>query len=236
VVGDSGEPILMKLTSYGHSAFAVEAGGRTLLFDPFITPNALAKSIDIGKLHADYILLSHGHADHVADAAAIAKRTGALLIGNFEVATWFEKQGVERTHGMNHGGAFGFDFGRVKYVSAIHSSSMPDGSYGGNPGGFVVETGEGNFYFSGDTALTSDMKLIGDSTPLKFAVLCIGDNFTMGPADAVKAADFVRCTEIVGVHYDTFPPIRIDHEQAKARFASAGKRLHLLNPGESINF
>ncbi len=226
----------MKLTYYGHSAFSVQTGKHTLLFDPFITPNDLAKDIDINTLAADFILLSHGHVDHVADAATIAKRTGAMIISSFEVCNWMTGQGVQKTHGMNHGGAFKFDFGRAKYVNAIHSSSMPDGSYGGNPGGFVIETAEGNFYYSGDTALTLDMKLIGESTKLKFAVLCIGDNFTMGPEDAVKAADFVNCSEVVGVHFDTFPPIKIDHREALAKFQQAGRRLHLMKPGESIEF
>ncbi len=226
----------MKLTYYGHSAFSVETGGRVLLFDPFITPNELAKNIDINQLRADFILVSHGHIDHVADVAAIANRTGAPVITNFEVANWFNGKGVEKTQPMNHGGSARFDFGRVKYVNAIHSSAMPDGVYGGNPGGFLVETAEGNFYYSGDTALTLDMKLIGESTPLKFAVLCVGDNFTMGPDDAIKAADFVNCKEVVGVHFDTFPPIRINHQEAISKFAAAGKRLHLLKPGESRDF
>jgi L-ascorbate metabolism protein UlaG (beta-lactamase superfamily) len=226
----------MKLTYYGHSCFSVELNGRSLLFDPFITPNELARAIDINKVPADYILISHGHSDHTADALALAKRTGATLIANFEVATWFNQKGVQVTHPMNHGGAYQFDFGRVKYVNAIHSSSMPDGSYGGNPGGFVIESGAGNFYFSGDTALTLDMKLIGESTRLKFAVLCIGDNFTMGAEDAVKAAEFVGCNDVVGVHYDTFPPIRIDHQRAKDTFKAGGKILHLFQPGESHEF
>jgi L-ascorbate metabolism protein UlaG (beta-lactamase superfamily) len=226
----------MKVTYYGHSAFAVQLRKHTLLFDPFITPNELAKNIDVNKIAADFILISHGHVDHVADAAAIAKRIGATIISNFEVAGWFGRQGVQKTHGMNHGGAFRFEFGRVKYVSAIHSSSFPDGTYAGNPGGFVVESEEGNFYFSGDTALTMDMKLIGEATSLKFAALCIGDNFTMGAADAVKAAEFVRCNEVLGVHYDTFPPIRIDHADAIAKFKAAGKTLHLMKPGEEREF
>jgi L-ascorbate metabolism protein UlaG (beta-lactamase superfamily) len=227
----------MKFTYYGHSCFAVETGGATLLFDPFITPNELAKSIDVDAIPADFILLSHGHFDHVADAVQIAKRTGATVIANFEVATWIGKQGVAAVHGMNHGGSFAFDFGRVKYVNAIHSSSLPDGSYGGQPGGFVVKTkSEGNFYFAGDTALTFDMKLIAEEFQLRFAVLPIGDNFTMGAADAARAAAFVGCDEIVGVHYDTFPPIRIDHLAAKAIFSAAGKRLHLLEIGASHDF
>ena len=226
----------MKVTYYGHSCFAVEVNRRTVLFDPFITPNELARSIDVNKVAADFILISHGHQDHLSDAAAIARRTGATLISNFEIVTWFAKQGIQKAHPMNHGGAFAFDFGRVKFVNAVHSSTLPDGASGGNPGGFVVETSEGNFYYSGDTALTMDMKLIGESTRLKFAALCIGDNFTMGIEDAIKAADFVRCAEILGVHYDTFPPIKIDHAAAQEKFKAAGKQLHLLKAGESRQF
>ncbi len=227
----------MKFTSYGHACFAVEIGGSTLLFDPFITPNELAKSIDVDAVPADFILLTHGHADHVADAVRIALRTGATVIANFEVATWIGAQGVARVHAMNHGGGFAFPFGRVKYVNAIHTSSMPDGSYGGQPGGFVVATARGeSFYVAGDTALTMDMKLIAEEFSLRFAVLPIGDNFTMGAADAAKAAGFVGCDDIVGVHYDTFPPIRIDPAAARAEFARAGRRLHLPEVGEMIEF
>jgi L-ascorbate metabolism protein UlaG (beta-lactamase superfamily) len=226
----------MKVTYYGHSCFSTQIGNRTLLFDPFITGNELARHIDVQRVPADFILLSHGHADHVGDAAAIAQRTGATVVSNFEISVWFGQQGVTRTHPMNHGGSWQFDFGRVKFVNAIHSSSMPDGAYGGNPGGFVVETPEGNFYYSGDTALTTDMKLIGETTRLKFAVLCIGDNFTMGVADAIKAADYVGCSEVLGVHYDTFPPIKIDHARAVERFGVANKRLHLLRPGDTEDF
>ncbi len=166
----------------------------------------------------------------------IAKRTNALVIANFEVGEWLLRQGIPRVHHLNQGGGYAFDFGRAKFVNAIHSSTMPDGSNGGNPGGFVIESTDGNFYFSGDTALTLDMKLIGESTQLKFAALCIGDNFTMGPDDAIKAADFVRCKEILGVHYDTFPPIKIDHAAAQAKFKAAGKHLHLLSIGGTLDF
>jgi L-ascorbate metabolism protein UlaG (beta-lactamase superfamily) len=226
----------VKVTYYGHACFSVQVKNRTLLFDPFISGNPLAKAIDAKKVPADFILVSHGHGDHVGDAVEIAKRTNALVIANFEVATWLNQQGAPRVHPLNHGGGFPFDFGRAKFVNAIHSSTMPDGTFGGNPGGFVVESAEGNFYYSGDTALTLDMKLIGESTKLKFAVLCIGDNFTMGPDDAVKAAEFVRCHEILGVHYDTFPPIKIDHAAAKEKFKTAGKILHLLLPGQTRDF
>jgi len=226
----------MKVTYYGHACFSVVVGGKTLLFDPFISGNPLAKAIDVKSVPADFILVSHGHDDHVDDAVAIAKRTKALVIANFEVANWLEQQGAPRVHALNHGGGFQFDFGRAKFVNAVHSSTMPDGANGGNAGGFLIETTEGNFYYSGDTALTLDMKLIGESTRLKFAVLCIGDNFTMGADDAVKAAEFVRCNEILGVHYDTFPPIKIDHAAAREKFKAAGRTLHLLRPGETHDF
>lgn len=226
----------MKLTFYGHACFSVQLQNRTLLFDPFITPNEQAKAIDINKIRADYILVTHGHGDHIADAVAIAKRTGAMIISNYEVANWLAKQGAPKTHPLNHGGSMKLDFGSVKFVNAIHSSGLPDGTYGGNPGGFVVESSEGNFYYSGDTALTMDMKLIGESKKLKFAALCIGDNFTMGPDDALKAAEFIGCDEILGVHFDTFPPIKIDHRAAMEIFSGKGKRLHLLKPGESHDF
>ena len=226
----------MKVTYYGHSCFAAQVANKTLLFDPFITGNELAKAIDVDKVPADYILISHGHADHMADAAGIAKRTGATIVSNYEVTEWFGKQGLTRTHPLNHGGGWRFDFGRVKFVNAVHSSSLPDGTYGGNPGGFVVESDEGNFYYSGDTALTLDMKLIGESTPLRFAALCIGDNFTMGIDDAIKAAQYVRCSEVLGLHYNTFPPIQIDPPAAVERFDAAHQHLHLLLPGESHNF
>jgi L-ascorbate metabolism protein UlaG (beta-lactamase superfamily) len=226
----------MKVTYYGHSCFAVQTSNRNLLFDPFITGNELARNVDPNKIEADFILISHGHADHMADAAVIAKRTGATIISNFELTVWFGKQGLPKSHPLNHGGGHQFDFGRVKFVNAIHSSSLPDGTYGGNPGGFVVETGQGNFYYSGDTALTMDMRLIAESTKLTFAALCLGDNFTMNVDDAVKASDFIGCDDILGLHYDTFPPIKIDHRAAIEKFKAARKRLHLLAPGHSREF
>jgi L-ascorbate metabolism protein UlaG (beta-lactamase superfamily) len=226
----------MKVTYFGHACFAVEIGVHTLLFDPFITPNPQAAAIDFNSIRADFILVSHGHADHLADAVALSKRTGATIIASYEVASWLGKNGAAKTHPLNHGGPCRFDFGRARFVNAIHSSGLPDGSYGGNPGGFVVESAHGNFYYSGDTALTMDMKLIGESTRLTFAALCLGGNFTMDVADAVKAAGFIQCDHILGVHYDTFPPIQIDHHEAVNLFAAAGKKLHLLKIGASHAF
>jgi L-ascorbate metabolism protein UlaG (beta-lactamase superfamily) len=146
------------------------------------------------------------------------------------------RAGGRQTHPLNHGGGHRFDFGRVKFVNAIHSSSLPDGTYAGNPGGFVIESHDGNFYYAGDTALTLDMKLIGESTQLKFAALPIGDNFTMGVEDAIKAAAFVNCDQVLALHYNTFPPIQIDSKSALAQFKAAGRELHLLSPGESREF
>jgi L-ascorbate metabolism protein UlaG (beta-lactamase superfamily) len=164
------------------------------------------------------------------------ERTGATVVTNYEVGQWLARKGAAKIHPLNHGGGCVFDFGRVKFVTAVHSSSLPDGSYGGNPGGFVVQSPQGNFYYSGDTALTLDMKLIAESTKLAFAVLCLGGNFTMDAEDAVKAADFIGCSEIVGVHYDTFPPIKIDHDKTKKIFEKAGKKLHLLPIGATRKF
>ena len=227
----------MKITYYGHACFSAKVGGKTLLFDPFISYNELAKGIDINAIEADYILLSHGHQDHVADALAIAKRTGATVIGAYEIVEWYGKQGVEKTHPMNTGGRFHFDFGSVKCVSAIHSSVLPDGSYGANPMGFVIEHAAGAFYYAGDTALTMDMKLIPMTCgKLDLAILPIGDNFTMGIADAVIASDFVECNQVLGVHYDTFGWIKIDHTEAIQQFADKGKTLSLLAIGESKEF
>lgn len=226
----------MKVTYYGHSCFAVEVKGKNLLFDPFISPNELAKNIDVHSIKADFILVSHGHEDHLADASAIAKRTGATIVSNWEVASWFSKQGIEKWHPMNHGGWWNFDFGRVKYVYSTHSSCLPDGSNGGNPGGFIITSDEGNFYYSGDTALTMDMQLIPRWAKLNFALLPVGSNFTMDAEDAIVAADFIQCKKIIGVHYDTFGFIKINHEEAISKFKKAGKELFLMKIGESRNF
>lgn len=227
----------MKVTYYGHSCFVVEIAGFHLLFDPFITGNPAAAHIDIEKIKADYILISHGHQDHILDVELIAKRTGAKLISNYEIISWFKEKGIDNGHSMNLGGAYHFEFGSVKFVNAVHSSSMPDGIYGGNPGGFVVtpERSRSSFYYSGDTALTYDMKLIGESEEIGFALLPIGDNFTMGARDAVRCAELVGTHTIIGLHYNTFAPIEIDIEKARQLFDETGKTLLLPDVGETID-
>lgn len=227
----------MKLQFFGHSCFMAHTGGKKLLFDPFISPNKQAKGVvDINNLQPDYVLLSHGHQDHVADALMILKNTGAKLVTNFEIGVWYQQQGIDNVHQMNHGGSRMFDFGKVKYTSAIHSSMLPDGSDGGVPGGFVIHNGDGTFYFAGDTALTYDMKLIGEEFDLDLAILPVGDNFTMGIDDAVKAADFVQCNRVLGVHFDTFGDIEIDHNEARKKFQQGGKELILMKPGDEREF
>lgn len=224
----------MKFTYYGQSCFGVNCNGKNLLFDPFITPNPKASHININQIDADYILVSHGHGDHIADVEALAKATGATLISNFEVGEWFRKKGINKIEAMNLGGKKKFDFGTLKCVNAIHSSVMPDGSNGGNPMGFVIQ-GENNFYYSGDTALTLDMQLIPSWAKIDFAVMPIGDYFTMDASDAARAATFVNTKRVVGVHYNTFPPITINTDVAKQIFEENGIELLLPAIGESIN-
>ena len=223
----------MKTTYYGQSTFMLEAGGKKLLFDPFISPNPAAKDIDIHSLKPDYILVSHGHGDHVADLVTIQKNSGAKVICIAEIAGWLGNQGIE-AHGMNIGGGFNFDFGRGKMVNAVHSSTMPDGAAGGNPAGFVLYSGGKKIYYAGDTALTYDMKLLEDEN-LDWAFLPIGDNYTMGVDDAIKATNFINCKNVIGVHYDTFPVIEINKDEAIEKFIKAGINIKLPKIGETID-
>lgn len=224
----------MKLTFYGHATFAIEVNGKTLLFDPFFTGNPAVKNINPDKIKADYIFLTHGHGDHTGDVVAIATRTGATCVAPAELAIWLGKQGIEKVHGVNHGGPSTFDFGKARAVNAIHSSSTHDGTYAGNPVGYVITTSSGNVYVAGDTALTMDMQLIPLWAKLDFSVMPIGGNFTMDVADAIHAADFVKCDTVVGIHYNTWPMIAIDTEKAKADFKAAGKKLLLPASGDTI--
>lgn len=223
----------MKITYYGHASLGIEVGGKNIIVDPFITANELAKHIDINQLKADYILITHAHGDHILDVEAIANNTGATIVSNAEIAGYYEKKGFN-THPMNHGGSWNFDFGKVKYVTAIHSSSFPDGTYGGNQGGFVIEGEHKNIYIAGDTAVTYDMKLIPLRTKLDLAILPIGSNFTMDVEDAIIASDFLECDKVLGYHYDTFGYIKINHEEAKKKFYDKDKDLMLLEIGGSL--
>lgn len=224
----------MKFTYYGHSCFSIEANGKTLLFDPFITGNELAKHIDVNKIKADYILISHAHSDHTADVEVIAKNTGAKIVSNFEIVSYYEKKGFHG-HPMNFGGKWNFDFGVIKYVQALHSSSFGDGTYGGEPGGFIITANNKTIYYSGDTALFSDMQLFGRLHAINWAILPVGDNFTMDAYQAAVASSMLNCDKVIGVHYDTFGFIKIDHEASKQLFAAEGKELHLVNIGEGLN-
>lgn len=224
----------MKITYLGHASLSIEAHGKTIIVDPFISGNELANNILLDRLQADYILVTHAHEDHILDVEAIAKRTGAKIISNFEIITYFGKKGIEG-HPMNIGGSWKFEFGKIHMVNALHSSSFPDGSYGGNPCGFVIETAHHKIYIAGDTSLTYDMKLIprliGD---LDLAVLPIGDNFTMGIKSAIKASEYLDCKRILGYHYDTFGYIKIDKVKAITKFAKKRKELNLLPIGDSL--
>ncbi len=224
----------MNFTYYGHACFSVTINDTILLFDPFITANELVKDIDINSIEADYILISHGHFDHIADCITLAQSTGAKVICNWEIHTWLNKNGVENTHPMNTGGNWDFGSFKVKAVVAQHSSWLPDGSYAGNPMGFIVISSSGNFYYAGDTALTLDMQLIPKWAKLNFAVLPIGDNFTMGYEDAAEAARMVECKHVIGVHFDTFGYIVIDHVKAIKHFSDKYCKLTLPQIGEII--
>lgn len=224
----------MKITYYGHSCFGVEVSGKHLLVDPFITGNEKAVHIDVNSIKADYILITHAHFDHVLDVEAIAKRNNSVIISNWEIATYYGNKGFQY-HPMNIGGSWQFDFGKVKYVVAVHSSVFPDGTNGGNPGGFVIEGEHKNIYIAGDTGLTMDMKLIPMRTKLDLAIFPIGNCFTMDVEDAILAADFVACDKILGCHFDTFGFIMINHDDVKKKFFDAGKDLMLLEIGHSID-
>ena len=223
----------MKITFYGHACVGIEVSGKSILIDPFISANPKASHIDVNALKADYILLTHAHQDHILDVETIAKNNNSVIVSNYEIATHYGNKGFQY-HPMNHGGSWQFEFGKVKYVPAIHTSSFPDGSYGGQPGGFVIEGEHKNIYIAGDTSLTMEMNLIPVRTELDLAILPIGSNFTMDVDDAIIASDFLKCDKILGYHYDTFGYIMIDHTLAKKKFFDAGKDLMLLEIGESI--
>ena len=222
---------VVELTYHSHACFTVTVGDTKLLIDPFLSDNDLA---DVGpeEVEADYILISHGHGDHVGDAVAIAQRTGAMTISNFEIMGWLQGQGVARAHPLHIGGGFDFPFGRVKLTIAHHGSALPDGSYGGNPAGFLLTLAGKKIYHACDTGLFYDMKLIGEEG-LDVAILPIGDNFTMGPDDAPRAVKLLEPTVVIPIHYDTFDVIQQDPHAFAARVeAETSTKCVVLKPGE----
>ncbi|MFO7632516.1 MAG: metal-dependent hydrolase [Caldilinea sp.] len=228
----------LAITWYGHSTFAIDADGLKIIVDPFLKPNNPVATVTTDQVPADFILVTHGHGDHTADLVALAKRTEAQVICNFEIATWLGEHGVSKAHGMNTGGAYTFPFGRVKLTIAHHSSVLPDGTYAGNPYGFLISFNDGHdLYIAGDTALTYDMKLIGDVGGVDLAILPIGDNFTMGPDDAVIAAQWVKAKHVIPCHYNTFPVIEVDTAAfARRLMREAGIDCTVLGVGESASF
>lgn len=227
---------MAKITWYGHATIGIETDAFKLLIDPYFSGNPTA-SAAADEVEADYILVSHGHGDHIGDTIDIAQRSGATVISNYEIITWLGKQGLEKLHAQHLGGGFQHPFGYLKLTLALHGSQLPDGSYGGNPCGFLLTCHDGKkIYLAQDTGLFGDMSLIGEEG-LALAAIPIGDNFTMGPDDALRAVKLLQPQIVVPIHYDTFGLISQDaHSWADRVKAETKTEVVVMNPGEEFNF
>lgn len=223
----------MKYTFYGQSCFELETEGKKFLFDPFIHGNPLASQVDVSSLKPDYLFASHAHGDHIGDLVQIAKQSNAQVFAMVELAGYLAKKGVENIVDLNFG-VQNCEFGKLRTVWAVHSSSTPEGDYAGNPAGFILQLEEKTIYFAGDTALTLEMKLLAELHTIDYAILPIGGHYTMDVDDAITAAKFLKCTKVIGVHYNTFPPITIDQKEAISKFEREGVQLFLPSVGSSL--
>jgi len=229
----------MEFTFLGHAGIALHLGGHHVVIDPFITPNPAAQQLGLraDAVEANDLLITHGHEDHVADAPSFAERKEVTCIANYEVALWLKSKGANNVIPMNHGGVITRPYGTVRMVNAVHSSTLPDGTSGGHPAGFIVESNGMRFYHAGDTALHMDMELIGRLWKPDWAFLPVGDCYTMGPEDALEAAKMIQCDRIVAIHHNTFPPIALSDDRknrAVAAFAEIGKQLIFPHLGQQI--
>lgn len=227
----------MTVTYYGHSAIQIETGGTTLLFDPFIDDNPHCEGVvTAADLSPDVVLLTHAHGDHYGDTEAIVKRASPMVVGPYEVVQYVGKQtGHEDTHPMNAGGAWDFDWGRVTNTYARHSSSFPDGTYGGLASGFVLEAEGTTVYNTGDTCRFAEMAWTGEQYDINLLFLPIGDDFTMGPDEAVEAVKMLRPALVVPVHYNTFPYIETDPEAFAEAVRQTSTKARVMEPGESFD-
>ena len=225
----------VNITWYGHACFLIETGRAKLLLDPFLSGNPLSP-VQADDVAADYILVSHGHGDHLGDTIAIAKRTGATVIANYEIQNWLVGQGIKNVHPQHIGGGFNYPWGRLKLTIAQHGSALPDGTYGGNPCGFLLYIEEKKIYHACDTGLFYDMKLIGEEG-IDLAILPIGDNFTMGPDDALRAVKLIEPVQVVPIHYNTFDIIKQDPQAWALRVErETSAKVTVMNPGDRIEF